>query len=225
MLPTGREPEYIHGEIEPGAEVLELGCGAGRVTRALVELGHPVVAVDESEEMLAFVTAATRVHATIEGLDLKRRFPAVVLISYLVDTPVPGQRDAFLGTCRRHVSDDGVVIVQRTSPDWAAWLRAGQSYQWGDITVEVTSAEFAGGVLSVTQEYRTDTATWTHSWRDLVHTDEEFTALVRDSGLVLDRWIDDDREWAVLRPAPHSGRRRLPTNPDRAANRSLSADS
>ncbi len=41
-----------------GASILELGCGAGRVTHPLVALGHPVVAVDESPEMLAHVRGA-----------------------------------------------------------------------------------------------------------------------------------------------------------------------
>ena len=52
LLPPGRDPEVIHGAIGAGASILELGAGAGRVTHALLRLGHPVVAVDESAEML-----------------------------------------------------------------------------------------------------------------------------------------------------------------------------
>jgi SAM-dependent methyltransferase len=58
VLPAMGEPEVVHAAIPAGAGILELGAGAGRVTRRLVALGHPVVAVDESAEMLACVRGA-----------------------------------------------------------------------------------------------------------------------------------------------------------------------
>jgi hypothetical protein len=41
-LPSFGEAEQIQGLVPPGASVLELGCGVGRVTHELVRLGHPV---------------------------------------------------------------------------------------------------------------------------------------------------------------------------------------
>ena len=38
---------------EPGRLTLDVGCGEGRVTRDLRELGHNAVGVDSSETMLA----------------------------------------------------------------------------------------------------------------------------------------------------------------------------
>lgn len=38
------EPEIVHNAAEPGASVLELGSGTGRITHPLIALGHPVVA-------------------------------------------------------------------------------------------------------------------------------------------------------------------------------------
>ena len=52
-LPAGSVPQLIHDAIPPGASILELGAGAGRITHPLIGLGHEVVAVDESPEMLA----------------------------------------------------------------------------------------------------------------------------------------------------------------------------
>lgn len=66
------EPELVHGAIPPGAEILELGAGAGRMTHRFVAFGHPVTAVDSSAEMLARISGATTVHADIVGLDLGR---------------------------------------------------------------------------------------------------------------------------------------------------------
>jgi len=63
-----------------------VGCGTGRITHPLVALGHPVVAVDESPEMLAHVRDAEKVCARIEHLALGRRFDVVLLASHLINT-------------------------------------------------------------------------------------------------------------------------------------------
>lgn len=59
-LPAGDDPMIIHNAAPPEASILELGSGPGRLTRVLVALGHEVVAVDDSPEMLAHVTGAER---------------------------------------------------------------------------------------------------------------------------------------------------------------------
>ena len=78
LAPLG-EPELIHAAVPPASEILELGCGTGRITRPLVALGHAVTAVDNSPEMLAYVRGAETVLADIESLELGRRFPVVLL--------------------------------------------------------------------------------------------------------------------------------------------------
>src|SRR5687768_17758694 len=50
---------------------------SGRMTHPLLEYGHPVVAVDESPEMLERIRGAETIQAKIEELDLGRRFDAV----------------------------------------------------------------------------------------------------------------------------------------------------
>ena len=87
MLPPMGEPGTVHAAVPAGAEILELGAGAGRVTQPLLELGHPVVAVDESAEMLARIRGAETVLARIQELRLGRRFDVVLLASFLVNTP------------------------------------------------------------------------------------------------------------------------------------------
>jgi SAM-dependent methyltransferase len=72
-LPAWREPGVIHKAAGSGATILELGCGAGRVTHPLIELGHEVTAVDESQEMPASVRGAQTVLARIQDLDLGGR--------------------------------------------------------------------------------------------------------------------------------------------------------
>ncbi|MGW4588500.1 class I SAM-dependent methyltransferase [Amycolatopsis thermoflava] len=79
LLPPSGEAEIAHRAAPPGAAMLDLGCGTGRIAHRLIELGHPVTAVDDSPEMLAHVRGAEAVQARIEGLDLGRRFPAVLV--------------------------------------------------------------------------------------------------------------------------------------------------
>lgn len=67
----------------PGAPVLDLGCGAGDPIGAwLIAGGFDVVGVDASPAMLALartrMPGATLVEADMRGLDLRRRFDAVI---------------------------------------------------------------------------------------------------------------------------------------------------
>jgi SAM-dependent methyltransferase len=118
LLPPMGEPRVVHAAVPAGATILELGAGAGRVTGPLVALGHPVVAVDESPEMLARVRGAETVRASIQDLRLGRRFDAVLLGSFLVNVADHGLRHRFLEACRDHVDDGGCVLVQRDPPSW-----------------------------------------------------------------------------------------------------------
>jgi SAM-dependent methyltransferase len=111
QLPAWGEPAIVHDAAGARASILELGCGTGRITRPLAALGHEVVAVDESPEMLAHVRDGQTVCARIEDLRLGRRFDAVLLASHLINAD-DDTRIAFLDACRRHVADDGCVIIQ-----------------------------------------------------------------------------------------------------------------
>ncbi|MFC7644397.1 class I SAM-dependent methyltransferase [Streptosporangium lutulentum] len=116
MLTPSGEPERIHAAIPEGASILELGAGAGRITHSLLDLGHRVVAVDESPEMLAHIKGAETVCSSIQSLALHRTFDLVLLMSFVIETSDDEARRAFLRTCREHVADDGCVILQRQPP-------------------------------------------------------------------------------------------------------------
>jgi SAM-dependent methyltransferase len=49
--------DLLRVEISPDDEIVEIGCGIGRVTRALAERGASVRAIDVSEEMLSLALA------------------------------------------------------------------------------------------------------------------------------------------------------------------------
>lgn len=204
ILPPGRAPELIHAAIPDGAEVLELACGAGRVTRCLVELGHPVVAVDQSPAMLdhvADIEGAEPVLSDIETLVLGRRFPAVVLPSYLINTPDNAQRLAFLNACLGHVEPDGVVLIQRYQPEWAAEAVEEASEQEGfgfRFRKIAGDAERWTGAMTYTHDDRE----WIQEFEAVTIGDEAFDAVVEHVGLRRERWLDEWRTWALCRPFP-----------------------
>jgi SAM-dependent methyltransferase len=201
LIGPAEEPGIVHSAIPKGAEILELGSGVGRVTRALIELGHPVVAVDESPDMLARVAGAETVLSRIEELDLDRRFPVVLLASNLINTEDRRQRAAFLRTCRNHVSPDGVVLIERLEPDLGARIEHGSVRERDGVQIWSEKVAQRGKTLSAEVHYRAGDREWIHPFTAELLDDEDIDRVLRDSGFVLDRWLDEARRWFAARPA------------------------
>jgi len=193
-LAAGAEPAIIHGAVPPGAALLELGCGAGRVTHPLLELGHPIVAVDNSPEMLEHVCGAETVLADICTLDLGRKFAGVVLASNLVNCVAPQTRDEMLACCRRHVADDGVVLIQRLPPDRPLTIEEG-AWTRGEARFSLTSLVRRGRVFSATMMYELDGKRWTHSFDAEILDDATLDASLERAGLKRDGCLDERRAW------------------------------
>jgi SAM-dependent methyltransferase len=192
-LPELGEGEIVASVLSAGASVLELGCGTGRITRQLVRLGYRVTAVDESSEMLAHVRDAEKVEARIEGLDLKRRFDAVLLASNLV-TAEPEQRRAFLETCRRHAD---LVIIEGLPLGWSP--EDGERLL-GDVLSRLCVESFEDGVVRGEMEYEAAGEMWRHSFAMHVFADEaELQAALAEAGLRFERRID--ARWFTARVA------------------------
>jgi SAM-dependent methyltransferase len=199
-LPTGDEPEVVHRGIPEGASILELGCGTGRITRRLAELGHPVTAVDQSAEMLEHVRGAETVLGNIEDLDLGRRFEAVVLASHLINSADPTQRSSFLNTCRNHVDGDGVVLIQRYEPDFDWRQREDTSSQQGGVVCTLRNVSLDGRTLRAVMEYRIRSRARKHAFTAELLSDEAIERDLARCDLRLERWIDDQRSWLTARP-------------------------
>jgi SAM-dependent methyltransferase len=182
VLPPAGEAEVVHEAIPPGATVLELGCGAGRITQGLLALGHPVVAVDESEGMLAHVRGAETVRSPIEELELGRCFPAVLLASNLVNVADDGRRRAFLDACRRHVEPGGRVVLQHYLPDFGR-IGAGEASEVGPVRVELPELRRDGGLVEGVVEYSLGERRWRHAFRGRVLDGVELEAALAEAGL------------------------------------------
>jgi len=194
-LPPRGEAEIVHAAIPEGMEILELGCGVGRVTHELLRRGHPVVAVDESEAMLAHVHGAQIVRARIEDLALDRRFPCVLLMSNLVNAD--DRREAFLERCARHVASDGVVLIERHPPDWRP--EPGPGGRLGDVEIALEDVSIDGPVIAATVRYEATGRLWRHAFRARLLDDDELAAELRRTGLEFVRTLDERGEWVEAR--------------------------
>ena len=90
MTPARRRLLPRRRELPAGGATLDLACGKGRHTRLLLELGHPVLAVDRDLAGLADLKGAPGLE--LRELDLEdgrpfpfaaRRFAGVVVTNYL----------------------------------------------------------------------------------------------------------------------------------------------
>jgi SAM-dependent methyltransferase len=201
LLPPMGEPELVHAAIPAGASILELGAGAGRMTGRLVELGHPVVAVDESAEMLAHVRGAETVRARIQDLALGRRFEAVLLASFLVNTPDRALRGRFLRACREHVADGGQVLLQRHPPAWFDDAAEGEQTIEG-ITFRLRDLGRPGpGLLAATAEYQVGERIWTQTFTTERLDDGALADALAEAGLAVDAYLTGDGSWVRALPS------------------------
>jgi SAM-dependent methyltransferase len=122
---------------EAPGPVLELGCGTGRVLIPTARAGVNVVGVDTSAEMLAVcdrklqdepreVRSRVRLlQADMRQFELSQRFALVVIpfrpFQHLVEVD---EQLACLECIRRHLQDDGKLIVDVFNPSLTALTRA-----------------------------------------------------------------------------------------------------
>lgn len=203
VLPPGPAPELLDAVLPPSATILDLGGGAGRIAHALTARGHRVTVVDQCQPMLDHVDAALERHlADIEELDLGRTFDAVVLASFLVNTPHEHQRSEFLATCRRHVAggDDGAVYVQRLDPELVPLAVDAESEDQG-VTYAMADVRHDGPRFAATMAFATADDRWEHRYEGVVLDDDELSAALEPHGLRITRYLDDQRTWVEIRTA------------------------
>ncbi|MGW2254153.1 class I SAM-dependent methyltransferase [Kitasatospora sp. NPDC001660] len=203
-LPVGDAPDVVERAVPAGASILELGCGIGRMTHPLIDRGFAVTAVDESAEMLARVRPGVRtVRSPIERLDLgDERFDVVLLASFLVHAGDVAVRQGLLETCRRHVGDDGCVLLQREGEDWHRNVpRESKLGETGGIARVAWATPNGDGSNTVHVEYEFPDGRWTQTFQSRPLSTEEFEGALAEAGLTVERYLTEDRTWVQARPA------------------------
>jgi SAM-dependent methyltransferase len=200
-LPAEPDLERIRVAIPERCSVLDLGAGVGRLANPLAVLGHRVVAVDDSPEMLAHIQGATPVLADVFTLDLGQRFDVVLVLSHLINSPSALRRMQLLDACRRHVHDEGNVIIQRHP---ATWVPSEGQGVIGDVTIRLHDVEQRGGYFSAATTYSVRGRSWTQRWEASIVGDAELARLAETCGFTLDDPLDDTGAWVSLSPSKPS---------------------
>ncbi|MCT2588525.1 class I SAM-dependent methyltransferase [Streptomyces sp. N2-109] len=199
-LATNGEPEIIEAAVPSGATILELGAGAGRMTRPLREKGFRVTAVDESAAMLAQIQDTPTVCSAIEGLRLAARFDVVTLTSFLVNTADPALRAELLRTCAHHVADGGCVLVQCEGA-WHTEVEPGTEWERDGMTIRLASRErLEDGARRTRMEYVFEDAAWSQTFLSHRLSQQEVEEALAEAGLAVDRWLTEDRTWVRAVP-------------------------
>ncbi|TNC26150.1 class I SAM-dependent methyltransferase [Amycolatopsis alkalitolerans] len=190
LLPPAGEAEIVHAAIPAGAAVLDLGCGTGRIAHALMALGHPVTAVDDSPAMLARVRAA-KVCSRIEDLQLDRRFAAVLLASHLVNAP---DSAPVLAAVARHLAPGGRAIVEWHPPEWFDTVDDGGG-RLGEVEIRLSGISREADLLRATVRYAARGAVWARHFTARRLDQPRLEALLAGAGLRFGRFLSTDHTW------------------------------
>jgi ubiquinone/menaquinone biosynthesis C-methylase UbiE len=116
-VPLGPPPGlHLLQEMGPFEQVLELACGTGIWTQALLSIGCEITAVDAAPEMLeinARKVGSARVHYRLADLftwEPDRQYDLVFCAFWLSHVP-PDALNAFLATLRRALRPGGYLVI------------------------------------------------------------------------------------------------------------------
>jgi SAM-dependent methyltransferase len=201
------ESALVDSLVRPRSRILELGAGAGRVTKALLARGHQVVAVDESEAMLVYTTRlTTAVQSKIEDLKLRERFDCVLLCGHLINAP-RAKRRRFLRVCRQHVASDGLLVIQRLDSKLSGW-DVGVKRELPPFQVQLLDLLVEDGVAYGAMEYCLGRRAWIQHFALEILTDEDLNAELMSAGFEEFVSVDPGGTWVVVRPSTNPRERR-----------------
>jgi SAM-dependent methyltransferase len=198
-LPGREDAALIHGAVPSGSAVLELGCGVGRVTRPLAQLGHHVTAVDNSPEMLAQLDSSERIEtilADITTVDLSpRRWPVVVLASHLVNGALGA---SFLAAAARHLEQGGCLLVERHEPGWIDAVEASSVERHG-VGMAIRDIDRpAPRTLRATMVYDVNGHRYEQTFTAYEVDDQRLAEIAAAVGLKLDTAVSENGTWMRL---------------------------
>ena len=202
LLPYMGELADIEPHLSRYAAALELGCGTGRLCGRMQELGLRATGVDESAEMLAHLPAGIEgIKASIETLDLGRRWPAVLLPSHLINHPDPTVRKRFVDAARRHINPAGTFYVQRHSPRWLSTVQQGKIGDLNGIALHADSVTRTGNLVTMTLRYQGPDQAWTQSFTTCALEQDEIEHLLASGGFQGFQWLGSQALWVAATPS------------------------
>ncbi|MHA1959325.1 MAG: class I SAM-dependent DNA methyltransferase [Candidatus Thorarchaeota archaeon] len=116
-------PFYLEYAEMSGSPILDLACGAGRVSFALSEAGYDVHGLESSKAMLKVARSKQRslseseakrvtlIEGDMRNFELGMRFPLILIPSSFGHALTTDEQLSTLRCVRRHLKDDGLFIM------------------------------------------------------------------------------------------------------------------
>ena len=103
--------------IRPGQSLLEIGCGEGRDSRAVLDSGHDLTATDISEEAIAYCKKTMPEYAESFSVldclsdDPDRLFDLIYAVAVVHMLVLDEDRNGFYKFIHDHLSPDGLALI------------------------------------------------------------------------------------------------------------------
>jgi ubiquinone/menaquinone biosynthesis C-methylase UbiE len=170
LNPLGRDSDYFISACAPTSRsVLDLGCGTGLLSATLAALGHEVLGVDPSEEMLRIARLRSDLpnmswhRGDARCLDLNRLFDRVTATGHVFQVFLnAADKSAFLRAAQRHLTEDGLLIFDTRNPAAAPWInwtpersmRQIDHDLHGRVAIWHETTSVASGIVTFKSNYR-----------------------------------------------------------------------
>jgi len=151
------EARFVDAMAPRHARVLDAGCGPGRVSAFLADLGHEVVGVDVDPVLISAAEQAhsgpTWIVSDLAVLDLAAHginegFDVIVSAGNVMPFLAPSTRRRVLDRLRRHLRDEGRIAVG---------FGAGRGYEFAEFFADADAAGLAVDVKLRTWDLRPHT--------------------------------------------------------------------
>ena len=99
--------------LEPGAAILDFGCGSGRDTKYFLEHGYQVEAIDGSEELCKIASAYTGIPVRqmyFQDLDVREQYDGIWACSSLLHLSY-GELDEVLYRIEKALKPQGILYM------------------------------------------------------------------------------------------------------------------
>jgi SAM-dependent methyltransferase len=206
--PWPEDFDWFLSQLHGAGTVLDLGCGTGIFSVALAARGAEVVGVDPAAAMLAIARARPGgdkvrwVNAGAQGLDLGRRFEAVVMTGHAFQTLLTAaDRAACLATIARHLAPGGRFLFDSRNPEareWESWTpeatRAVQAHpEFGPVERwNAATWDAAAGIVTYETHYRLADGRHFQASSQIAFAGlAALAAEIAAAGLAVDRWYGD----------------------------------
>ena len=125
--------------LQPGALILDFGCGSGRDTKAFLDAGYQVEAIDGSEELCALASAYTGIavkRMLFSELDVQERYEGIWACASILHLPRAELADV-IGKIEKALKAGGVLYASFKYGDFEG-MRNGRYFT--DFTEETLTA-------------------------------------------------------------------------------------